>query len=65
MAGGAVLPRIVAVHISPRHQDELAQELEVLSDDIGVRIDLGYQDMRISIVEEPSRSTVLGPATAG
>ena len=48
IAEGATPQRIVAVHISPQHQDELARELEDLSREIGVQIDLGFEDMRIS-----------------
>ena len=51
IAEGATPPRIVAVHISPQHQDELARELEDLSREIGVRIDLGFEDMRVSLAE--------------
>ena len=49
LAQGGTLPRIVAVHISPQHQDEVARELEILSGEIGVQIDLGFEDMRISV----------------
>ena len=49
MAQGGTPPSIVAVHISPQHQDEVARELEHLSRDIGVQIDLGFEGMRISV----------------
>ncbi len=49
MAQGATPPRIVAVHLSPRHQDEVARELEKVSHDIGVQIDVGFEDMRMSV----------------
>ena len=49
MVKGETPPRIVAVHLSPRYQDELARELEDLSREIGVQVDLGFEGMRISI----------------
>jgi len=49
MAEGFTPPGIVAVHISPQHQDELARQLEDVSRDIGVQIDVGVADTRISV----------------
>jgi len=48
LADGATPPRMVAVHISPQHQDELARELEDLSREMGVQVDLGFEGMLIS-----------------
>ena len=48
MADGITPPRIVAVHIAPQHQDELTRELEDVSREIGVEIEIGYEGMRIS-----------------
>ena len=41
-------PKIVAVHLSPYHQDELAAELSALSQEMGLQLDLGYEGMRIA-----------------
>ena len=49
MAKGGTPPSIVAVHISHQHQDELARELDDVSRDLGVQIDLGFEDMRLCV----------------
>lgn len=49
IADGFTPPRIVAVHISPQYQDELARELDNLSREIGVEVAIGFEGMRISV----------------
>ena len=48
MESGVEPPKIVAVHLSPEHQDELADELAALSREIGLELELGYEGMRIA-----------------
>ena len=39
------LPRIVAVHISPTHQDQVEQQLSALAGEMGLDLTPGYEDM--------------------
>ena len=39
------LPKIVAVHMSPAHQDQLERQLSALADEMGLDLTPGYEDM--------------------
>lgn len=49
IADGTTPACIVAVHISPQYQEELALELDEVSGDIGIKIDLGFEGMVASV----------------
>ncbi len=41
------LPRVVVIHIPPQFQMEVEQEVEDAGRELGINIDVGYEDMRI------------------
>ncbi len=41
------LPRVVVIHIPPQFETEIKQEVEDLGRELGISIDVGYEDMRI------------------
>ena len=43
------MPRIVVVHIPPQWRKEIKQELADVGRDIGVDIEVGYDEMLISL----------------
>lgn len=43
------LPRVVVVHISPYYQQEIEREVEDVSRELNVAIDIGYEDMKITL----------------
>ena len=43
------LPRVVVVHIAPYYQNEIEQELKDVAQELKANIDMGYEDMQISL----------------
>jgi cAMP phosphodiesterase len=43
------LPRVVVVHIPSQFQGEVEQEVKDVAQDLGISIDIGYEDMRITL----------------
>lgn len=43
------LPHIVVVHIVPQYQEEVEQEVEDVSQELGADIDIGYEGMKITL----------------
>ena len=43
------LPRVVVVHIPSQFQREVEEELKEVSEELGISIDIGYEDMRITL----------------
>jgi cAMP phosphodiesterase len=43
------LPRIVAVHIPPSHQREVEREIKIVARQLGARIDVGREGMKINL----------------
>ena len=42
-------PRVVAVHLSPEHHEELVGELAVLAAELGVDLTPGHQGMVVAV----------------
>ncbi|MFC2050789.1 MBL fold metallo-hydrolase [Chloroflexota bacterium] len=43
------LPRVVVVHIPSQFQREVEQEVKEVAQELGISIDIGYEDMRITL----------------
>ncbi len=43
------LPRVVVIHIPPRFHKEVQQEVEEVSGELGIGIDVGYEGMKITL----------------
>jgi len=43
------LPRVVVIHITPRYEDEIRQELREASQELGIYIEMGYEGMNIDL----------------
>ncbi|MFQ6028095.1 MAG: MBL fold metallo-hydrolase [Dehalococcoidia bacterium] len=43
------LPRMVAVHLSPEHQEELVGELAVLAEELGIDLTPGHEGMLVEV----------------
>ena len=43
------LPRIVAVHINPKYEDQVRLQLETASQELGSPIEVGYEGMRLHL----------------
>ena len=43
------LPRVVVVHIPSQFQGEVEQEVKEVTQELGISIDIGYEDMRITL----------------
>ena len=42
-------PRVVAVHINPKYEDEVRLQLEAASQELGSEIEVGYEGMRLHL----------------
>lgn len=43
------LPRVIVIHIPPHSQREVEQEVKEVSRGLGVRIDIGYEGMKVTL----------------
>jgi ribonuclease BN (tRNA processing enzyme) len=43
------LPEVVATHLAPQFEDEIRKEVDQASADLGARIEVGYEGMRLSL----------------
>ncbi len=43
------LPRVVAIHITPRYEDEIKREIQEASGELGASIEIGYEGMVIDL----------------
>ncbi|MBM4446820.1 MAG: MBL fold metallo-hydrolase [Chloroflexi bacterium] len=43
------LPRVVVIHIPPQFQKEVEQEVKEIAQQLGIGIDIGYEDMKITL----------------
>jgi len=43
------LPHVVVIHISPRYQNEIEQEIAEITQELGTNIDIGYEGMKIRL----------------
>jgi ribonuclease BN (tRNA processing enzyme) len=43
------LPHVVVVHLPPQYQKEVEQEVGDVSRELGAGIDIGYEDMKITL----------------
>jgi hypothetical protein len=43
------LPRVVVSHIPPTFQREVGREIKKVARELGARIDLGYEDMKVNL----------------
>ena len=43
------LPHVIVVHIAPYYQNEIEQELNDVAQEVSASIDMGYEDMQISL----------------
>jgi cAMP phosphodiesterase len=49
LAAGMPLPRMVAVHLSAEHEDELTHELGEVAAELGVEVGPGCEDMQVTV----------------
>jgi ribonuclease BN (tRNA processing enzyme) len=43
------LPRVVVIHIPPHFQKDVEQEVKAVARELGIKIDIGYEGMKITL----------------